>query len=432
MRAGSVAAALMCAVLAACSTPTEAPSTPAPATTETTAAGPTPWATDRCRELADGVGAALQAVVDSYEQPAPSPAPGSDGDDLEGSLATVQEAVEEGHCAPQTMQGWVEASVDAVKAEGTIAEAVRARLVAGLDGRIPTELVHVPVAPGEDLATAVSEAPSGATLQLAAGTFDLAEPLVLLGGITIAGAGQDETVLRSSAEDTAVLIATSETVSLEGLTIERDDTVTGSGIVAGGAASLVLEAVTVSGAVAGDTGGGAAVMLMGTQEGAERKTTAEITDSTLSGNDWAGLAVSGTHRVSVKSSTFADNGECGVCFLGESDGSVADSWMDANPVGVAMAEQSTPTLIGNAITGGEVGLQVQDDAAPIAEKNIITNPERAAVIVSGKAAGAFAENVCADVEFGIVVTDTAAPTLTHNECALARGQTESASPSPSP
>lgn len=35
-----------------------------------------------------------------------------------------------------------------------------------------------------------------------------------------------------------------------------------------------------------------------------------------------------------------------------------------------------------------------------------------------------------DVDYGIVVTDTAAPTLTGSTCALARGSIGSTSPSP--
>ena len=62
----------------------------------------------------------------------------------------------------------------------------------------------------------------------------------------------------------------------------------------------------------------------------------------------------------------------------------------------------------------------------------IAGSSRAAVIVGGTATGALARVVCEDVEFGIVVTDTAAPTLTDNECALARGRTGSESPSPTP
>ena len=52
--------------------------------------------------------------------------------------------------------------------------------------------------------------------------------------------------------------------------------------------------------------------------------------------------------------------------------------------------------------------------------------------VEGDGFAALASVVCKDVDYGIVVTDTAAPTLTDNQCALARGSIGSPSPSLTP
>ena len=54
------------------------------------------------------------------------------------------------------------------------------------------------------------------------------------------------------------------------------------------------------------------------------------------------------------------------------------------------------------------------------------------MIVGGTGTGALASVVCKDVDYGIVVTDKAAPTLTGNQYALARGSIGSPSPSPTP
>jgi hypothetical protein len=54
------------------------------------------------------------------------------------------------------------------------------------------------------------------------------------------------------------------------------------------------------------------------------------------------------------------------------------------------------------------------------------------VIVGGTATGELVSVVCKDVDYAIVVTDTAAPTLTDNQCAPARGSIGSPSPSPTP
>jgi len=53
--------------------------------------------------------------------------------------------------------------------------------------------------------------------------------------------------------------------------------------------------------------------------------------------------------------------------------------------------------------------------------NRISGASRAAVIVTGSATGTLARTVCSDVPYGLVVSDSAAPTLIDNQCVLARG-----------
>ncbi|HSO69204.1 MAG TPA: right-handed parallel beta-helix repeat-containing protein [Arachnia sp.] len=441
--AGAVTSLVAACILAACSTPPDSPATPSPSPSASSSA----WPESQCRDLAATVGAALQGVVDSYEQAtgpqstatptaseSATPAPAVDGDStrIQDALEEVGDAVEDLKCAAQQMRQDVDEGIDEVRAETPLAEAVRARLVAGLEGRIPELPVRRAIFPDDDLHEALAEAPSGSALLLSEGEWDLTGPLVLLSAVTLEGKGAGVTRLSSSAPEAAVLVATAEPVALQSLTLARDTDVPGSGIVAGGAATLVLSALEVTGGRPDDTGGGAGVMLVGEELAAERRTSLEATDVVLRDNGWAGLAVAGTHRVSVTEATFSGNGECGLCFLGESDGSVSGSAFDGNKVGVAVAESSRPTLLDLTIDGGEVGLQVEGSAAPIVDGATISGSSRAAVIVGGKATGALASVVCRDVDFGIVVTDTAAPTLTDNECALARGSIGSGSPSPSP
>lgn len=437
-----------CALIGCTSAPSSPPSpSPSPSLSPSSSA----WPERRCQDLAGTVGAALQRVVDSYDDrlasPAPSPtptltatpsatptatAPPAEGDEIQDALAEVRDAVEERRCSAAQMRADVDAGIDAVRAESPLAEAVRARLVAGLDGRIPELPVRRAVFPDEDLATALAEVPSGSTLLLSEGTFTLAQPLVILSAVTLLGEGEEATVLTSAAPEAAILIATAEPVTLDSLTLNRDPAVPGSGVVAGGAATLALAHVTVSGGRPDNTGGGAGIMLVGGDSEAERRTTFEATEVTLRDNAWAGLAVAGAHRVSVTDVDLIGNGECGVCFLGASDGSLSGGIFSGNTVGIAVAESARPTLLDLRIDGGEVGLQVEGAAAPVVEGATIAGSSRAAVIVGGTATGALARVVCTDVEFGIVVTDTAAPTLTDNECALARGRTGSESPSPTP
>ena len=441
--AGAVISLVVACVLTACSTPSNPPATLSPSPSPS----PSAWPESQCRDLAATVGAALQSVVDSYEQStgpqstatptaseSATPAPAVDGDStkIQNALEEVGGAVEDSRCAARQMRQDVDEGIDAVRAETPLAEAVRARLVAGLDGRIPELPVRRAVFPDDDLHEALAEAPSGSTLLLSEGEWDLAGPLVLLSAITLEGKGVGVTILNSSAPEAAVLVATAEPVALESMSLARDTTVPGSGVVAGGAATLVLHQLEISGGRPDDTGGGAGVMLVGEDLATDRRTSLEATDVVFRDNGWAGLAVAGTHRVSITSATFTGNGECGLCFLGDADGSVTTAAFDANKVGVAVAEESRPTLLDLTIDGGEVGLQVEGSAAPIVDGATISGSSRAAVIVGGKATGALVSVVCKDVDYGIVVTDTAAPTLTGNTCTLARGSIGPASPSSSP
>jgi len=389
----------------------------------------TAWPAAECRAAAAGVGQAVQRLVEPYNTPLPAvvlptaPAAPAEGDaDVQSALDVVRRAVAEHGCPGAAAQADVERGLAAVEARGAIAEAVRDRVLAGLRGRIGSEPAEVALQPGADLAAALAEAPAGSTLRLAAGEYPLASALVLLDAVTLRGEGRDVTVLASRALEAAVLVLADDRVELADLAVVRAAEPPGSGVVAGGAASVVLEGVRVSGARAGAEQGGAGVLMVDADgEASGRGTTLEVTNSVFSDNDWAGLAVSGGHRVSIVTSTFADNGECGLCFLDASDGSVRDSVFDENLVGVAVTGTARPALLGSTVTGGEIGLQVEGEAAPTVDGNRISGASRAAVIVTGSATGTLARTVCSDVPYGLVVSDSAAPTLIDNQCVLARG-----------
>ncbi|MEZ5303318.1 MAG: right-handed parallel beta-helix repeat-containing protein [Verrucomicrobiales bacterium] len=59
-------------------------------------------------------------------------------------------------------------------------------------------LAAAPIAAAEDLVRAVASAGDGATIELAAGTFALSEPLVLKSGMTLKGAGMGKTILTNA------------------------------------------------------------------------------------------------------------------------------------------------------------------------------------------------------------------------------------------
>lgn len=394
----------------------------APAPSPSPSPSPSTWSPEQCAGAARAVGEALQRVVGSYEDTSATGPVADAQTELEDALAGIRTGVSEHGCDAGTMRTDVDGALVRVDAKGPVAQAVRARLVAMLTGQMSDTATDIAVPAGADLAAAVARAPAGAILVLAPGQYQLPGTLVLLDGVTLRGSGEQVTVLGSSAPEASVLVATRQVVTLAGLTLARDTSVPGSGIIAGAETALVLQDHRVTGARPGDAGGGAGVLVTGPSDAAgQTATSLEVTRATFADNGWAGLAVGGGHRVSIQSATFTGNGQCGLCLLDNSSGSVRDSLFDGNQVGIAVAGAAQPRLLDNRIAGGDIGLQVEGTAAPVADGTRISGAQRAAVIVGGTAGGAVANTVCEDVTYGIVVTDTAAPTLTDNDCALARG-----------
>ncbi len=368
-----------------------------------------------------------------YETPgttdaSPSAQPSGPADDpitaaataLDEALAAARQAVADG-CPQQEFLDQLTAELKAVTADGPIAKAVLARLTANLLGTAGTE-PSVTVGPTDDLLQVVATAAPGAIVYLDAGDYLLPTTLVLLDAITLVGEGRDATRLKSSADEVAVLVMTSDLVGLRSLTLQRDVAVPGSGVVTSGGPALVLEDVTIAGARAGKTGGGGAGLdLTGNDDATgPGRTTAELTGVRFSDNSWTGISVGGGQRVSVESSEFTKNGECGACFLGTAEGSITDSRFRDNGVGLAAIGRSVPVVRGNRISGGEVGIQVGGEARPTIDDNRISKSARAAVIFTDTAGGVLRKTTCSDVEVGIALAKTALPSLMDNDCTVVR------------
>jgi hypothetical protein len=352
--------------------------------------------------------------------PTPSSTP---GDPLGDAVAAARQTREELGCDPDEFDADLKTGLAAIRPEAAIATAIWRRLTASLLGETRQEPGEWVLEAGADLRDAVARAAEGTTIVLPPGTVALDETLVLLQGVTLRGAGRDATSIRSSASDAAVIVATAALVRLEDLTVELTGGQPASGLVAGPSASVSMTGVRVVGAVAAADGVGGAGVYLSAQgdEGSGRGTTFEVTDSIFERNAWAGVAVAGGHRVSIESATFAGNGDVGILFLDTASGSVGNSTFTDNRVGMAASGSAAPTWLADTITGGSVGLQMDADASPIIDGLQISGSSSAAVIYGGRSAGSLTSTVCAGVPYGIVVADTATPTLGTNSCELSRG-----------
>lgn len=411
-----IASALLAGMLAGCSGPVPSPSATTP--------DPNASREAACLAAVAGVVAAVQAQVARYDTAQPTPAPTSTpAPDLDTALADAKRATEVNGCDPDAFARKLQADLNALKPSGPIAVAVRDRLTASITGQIPDKPVDRTVRVTESLAKVLATAPAGSVLRLEQGDHRTLQPLVLLDGVSLIGAGRDKTRILSGAPDVAVLDVTPAKVELRALSLVRDTGVPGSGIVTGPAAALVLADVTISGGrLSTSKQGGAAVHLSGqASDPAATGTTLQVDRSRFVNNAWAGIAVTGRHRVSVVASAFADNRECGLCFMDGSEGSVSRSRFTGNRVGIAALGSSRPQVIDNTLSGGEVGIQADAKAVPALRDNRVTSAAKAAVIYGGTSGGTIQGTTCPGVKFGIVVGTKAAPTLLANACPLARG-----------
>lgn len=387
-----------------------------------------------CAAAVQDVVSAVRLFVEPYNSAepdsAPSRSPGVSASpeansdvDVQAALREAQRVVRANKCDEKAFTNDLEGALAGVATRGPVAAAVLRRLSAGLSGRIPQEPGVIDVAPSQDLATAIAQAAAGATLMLPAGTINLTQPLVLLDGVIMVGAGRSTTVLSTTAPEAGIFVLTADLVSINDLTLSRRGKAVGSGIVAGPQAVLSLSEVRVRGARADRKNQGGAGVHMSAEgaEAAGRGTTLEVTDSVFEDNAWTGIAAGGGHLVSIVGSTFTNNKACGICFLDGGQGSVSRSSLRSNGIGVAVIGGADPAIVGNRFVGGEVGIQISDSAKPNIDDNTITGATRAALIYTDKAAGTLGHTTCRKVRYGIVLSRHAVPTLVDNKCSLARG-----------
>ena len=353
----------------------------------------------------------------------PSPSPTSTPlteQEFTDAVSRAREALGAQHCDLATFRADISAGLKRITSTGPVAHAVLAQLEVSLTGSLADKATTRTLAPTDDLPAAVAQAPGGSTLVLASGTYQLKEALVLLRGVTVVGAGIGRTTLTGPAPDATVLVLSDAPVVLRDLSLVRPADVSGSGIVTGPAAALHLTRVRIAGATAANGTGGAGVLLGSgsDQVPADRPTTLVVHNSELADNATGGLAVGGSHRVDISGTSFNDNKQCGVCFLGNADGTVASSLFRGNAVGISVGGQSSPRIRANTFAGGELALQANDAAAPIVLANTISGVSRASMLYLGQAHGRIDGNTCATGKVGIAVAKTAYPFVGTNTCAV--------------
>ena len=400
-------------------------------------------AADPCAKVASDVLTITQRYVDTFNvdqsatkatttpattTPSPSNSPttaaiGVTPQQYADAISTARQRLATNRCDQTRFHDALAAGLPGVKSKGAIAAAVLAQLRVSLTSQLPSAPVTRKVTPSDNLSEVLAGIPEGSTVRMSSGNYRLPDSLVLLRPVTLVGAGENATVLTSSAAEAAVLVMTGASVSLDSLTVRRVGTTPGSGIVTGPSATLALHAVRVSGArAAGDGSGGVGVLLTASATGtASKAVTFRATNSDFSDNASAGVAAGGTHRTAITSSRFDHNLQCGMCFLGSAAGTVADSTFTRNSVAIVAGSTAAPLVRGNHVSGGDVGIQASGSAQPTISDNTITGVARASMVFIENAAGTVDGNNCSGDRAGIAVAKSAYPYVGHNACRVTIG-----------
>jgi hypothetical protein len=377
--------------------------------------------------------ASVQRYVDRYgatlsSKPGGSESPGS-GDDTElrSDLQQAQREVLKKKCDIPAFRADFAAGLDKVTADGPLARAVLLRLTASVTGTLGSNPQTVAVSPGQDLARKVAALAPGSTVTLRAGRYVLRRPLVLLAGITIAGAGRQRTTISSPVAGSLMLVLNDGRTELRDLSVTHTGRRPASVLVGGPSSSIVLTDARLSGGFSppgskdGQSGNGV-LMTARPNDTTTRGTTLQMTRSQLSGNSAAGLLLTGAHRASVRSSAFRSNGQCGICFAGVSSGAARSSTFTDNAVAVAVFDRAKPLLQKDTVTGGQVGVQVSGKGAPQVSDVRVTGASRAGFIYSESGNGRVNGATCNRVPYGIVVGPQSYPYIGRTSCQLAKGR----------
>lgn len=379
-----------------------------------------------CGAASSELVSAVQQYVDAYGVPlvsssAADTAPAPDGSRLQAGVQAAQRSVAAGKCTLAAFRSKLDTGLSGVTADGPIAGAVLLKLTASLDGTAQSDAQTVDVAPGADLRRRVAELASGSTVHLAAGTYTLSDPLVLMDGITLTGAGRSSTVIETSASDAGILVLTDGRVELNSLSVVHSGAAASDLIVGGPSSSVVLNDIRISGAKSASGSGGNGVLMSSSSTAKPRGTTLEATDSMFDHNAAAGVVLTEGHAASLHGLTFTSNGSCGVCFSGTSGGAVRDSAFTGNTVGVAVLDSAEPAIVDDTFTGGKFAVQASDSSTPVVTGAKVSGTTSGAMIFTDKAAGRVDGSSCTGTPYGIVVGPNALPYLGTNGCAVAKG-----------
>jgi len=400
-----------------------------------------------CAQKATASAKPLQAFVDQYEGLTaaewnaldPPPDVKSVQNDV---VALAQEAANHG-CDTKKLQAGLDDAVSHLEANSEVGKAI----VAALRGlgpplgppqvvpqtTVPRDVVPstVTITPGTDvdnqIRNALDQVAPGSTLQFGAGVFELTQPVVVDIGINFVGAGKDQTTLSSAAEGVGVAFVGPGDFSMTDLTLEHTGDKEASVFLAIEGAVAIAHDVIRGGVVGADaqSGGGHGIVFafdpikgFPDRTDAERAGPLTIDDTLVTGNAAAGILSTGRASPQVTASTISDNGGCGLCYVSNSRGSVTNTTVQGNQIGVQAGDNSAPRLRESTFSGNlSVGITFDGATTGSLTQSTIDNNGSVGIQIAGTSPASVTGNTISNQGVGVLATDTSTPEISGNTLA---------------
>ena len=334
-----------------------------------------------------------------------------------------------------TEQG-LEAEVDLALANYAGQDTLNQYLVELVRQGIQVETRDVAVSPDDDLVAILATLGPGSSVTFSEGTFTLDASILVQGDLILVGAGQDETILESTADTAVLAVLGGGSMIMNDFTIRHVGDVPASVVIAVDA-SLEMVNMTVSGGVVDEEGGGGSGVVLTETDQSTTDPVVAIDQSTISDNSAAGIAVTGSYTPSIVNSVIESNGQCGICFFDTSGGQTQSTVVRSNGVGIQVSNQATPELALNMFTDNLVagllidddsaptilentfeavdivGIDVQDGAAPVLQRNVISG-HAVGISLRGTSTASVSETSIGGADVGLLVGGSATPVVFDN------------------
>jgi parallel beta-helix repeat protein len=281
----------------------------------------------------------------------------------------AQEVIGRG-CVPAVVEDAVLDAIAALSGDGAVGAAIAGALKGETSAATQRESTasNVTVAPGDDVAAILARVGGGSTVTFAAGSYELTTTVVVDVSLEIVGAGRAATTISSSAPSVALAFVGPGELLVRDLALRHTGDEPASVVLAivGGVTLRDVEVGGGSGIEQGGAGHGVVfafedLPVFPARTPEQRAGPLVVERTTITGNESAGILVSGDAAPIISGSTISGNGTCGVCYTDAAAGSLETSTVEDNGrIGVQVSGASHPGVTGSTVRRNPVGVFLTD------------------------------------------------------------------------